>query len=82
MTLSPERRATIARLGGLTRAAANDRNQLAAARSTFRDSFLVGHACSVCPPLVNGGETEDERQSLAKTLRTIHYTRVARRRRQ
>lgn len=70
---------TIARLGGLTRAATHDGVSVTdRARSTFRDSFLAGHGCSVCPrreipedlPLT-------ERTRRANALRKAHYIRIA-----
>jgi hypothetical protein len=50
------------------------------ARTTFRDSFLNGHGCKVCPRTVLPlGLTEAERRRRGEALRRAHYLRLARR---
>lgn len=67
-----------ARLGGLTRAAMYDGREVTAkARQAFRDSFLTGHTCKVCPPVVIPSDLPlDERQRRADALHQAHYVRV------
>ena len=83
--ITPEKRAhlaSIGRLGGLTYAAQNDVHEAAAnARSAFNKSFLTGHGCRVCPRVDIPDELEKhERERRASALRSIHFTRLARRR--
>jgi hypothetical protein len=67
------------RLGGLVRSATHDGATVTkAARSTFTDSFRVGHGCSVCPPIeIPIDLPANERARRAAVLRKLHYTRVA-----
>ena len=71
--------ASLARIGGLSRAAQYDGLQVTAkARETFRTSFLDGHSCKVCPridvPVDLSGPERDRR---AEALRRLHYQRVS-----
>jgi hypothetical protein len=67
-----------ARLGGLTRAALYDGLTVTAkARATFRESFLTGHTCKVCPPVTIPDDLpQQERQRRADALHSAHYLRV------
>lgn len=67
-----------ARLGGLTRAALYDGREVTAkARSAFRDSFLTGHQCKVCPPVaIPANLLPEERQRRADALHAAHYVRI------
>jgi hypothetical protein len=67
-----------ARLGGLTRAALYDGVEVTAkARQTFRDSFLTGHRCKVCPPVeIPADLALPERRRRADALHRAHYVRV------
>lgn len=88
LDITPERRAhlaSIGKLGGLTFAATNDTAALSAkGRSAFRDSFLTGHGCKLCPQVDLGPELSDrERVRRANLLFRMHFIRMvgARRRR-
>ena len=67
-----------ARLGGLTRAALYDGVEVTAkARQAFRDSFLTGHSCKVCPEVTIPADLSlHERQRRADALHQAHYVRV------
>lgn len=67
-----------ARLGGLTRAALYDGVAVTAkARQTFRDSFLLGHQCKVCPSVSIPIDLPlEERRRRADALHAAHYVRV------
>lgn len=67
-----------ARLGGLTRSALYDGREVTAkARQAFRDSFLIGHTCKVCPQVTIPLDLAvAERQRRADALHQAHYVRV------
>ena len=67
-----------ARLGGLTRAAQYDGTVVTAkARQAFRDSFLTGHACRVCPEITIPADLPlAERQRRGEALHQMHYVRI------
>lgn len=53
------------------------REVTAKARQTFRDSFLTGHTCKVCPPVAIPADLPlHERQRRADALHQAHYVRV------
>jgi hypothetical protein len=83
MTLSPERRSAIARIGGLALSAQRDpRDYTAAARAKFRDSFATGHGCRVCPTITIPDDLPSPEQARrAAALRSLHFSRLGRRRR-
>jgi hypothetical protein len=66
------------RLGGLMRAAMYDgRDMTAKTRQTFRESFLIGHSCKVCPSVNIPAELSlSERQRRADALYSAHYERI------
>lgn len=72
--------ASLARIGGLSRAARYDGVRVTqAARDTFRDSFLTGHDCKVCPRIdVPADLPLPERERRAAVLHRLHYERIAR----
>lgn len=67
------------RVGGYARAAKHDgREMTEKARRTFTESFLDGHQCKVCPPvIVPAGLPPAERGRRAEALRRSHFARVA-----
>lgn len=67
------------RMGGLARSARYDGQTVTReARSTFAESFLMGHECRVCPPIsIPVDLPRAERERRAGALRTLHYTRIA-----
>lgn len=67
------------RLGGLSRSARYDGLEITGkARGTFADSFLMGHECSVCPPIAIPVDLpRDERERRAAALKKSHYVRIA-----
>jgi hypothetical protein len=49
----------------------------AKARQTFRESFLTGHTCKVCPEVSIPADLPlAERQRRADALHSAHYVRV------
>jgi hypothetical protein len=66
-------------LGGLSRAARYDGLSVTqAARDRFRDSFLEGHDCKVCPRIdIPSDLAAPERERRADALRKLHYSRVS-----
>ena len=74
--------ARIGRIGGLVTAATHDGlAQTARAREVYRDSFLDGHFCKVCPSVVIPPDLpEFERHRRAQALRRAHFARMALRR--
>lgn len=79
MTRAPGGIATLARIGGLTRAAQYDGLEVtSAARAAFTGSFLTGHGCKVCPRIdVPIDLPLPERERRAEALRRLHYQRVS-----
>lgn len=71
--------ASLARIGGLSRAARYDGLEVTAkARETFRASFLDGHGCKICPRIdIPTTLAEPERERRAEALRRLHYERVS-----
>jgi hypothetical protein len=67
------------RLGGLSRSARYDGQTVTReARSSFAESFLMGHQCRVCPPIsVPIDLPLEERERRAAALRKAHYVRIA-----
>lgn len=86
MTLSPERRAhlaSIGRLGGLSTASRIDTAARARrGQAALALSFANGHGCKLCPRIdIPPNLPERERARRAETLKTLHFTRLARQRR-
>lgn len=88
LDITPERRAhlaSIGKLGGLTFAATNDTKALSQlGRNAFRDSFLKGHGCKLCPQIDLPEDLKpQERVRRANMLFRMHFMRMvgARRRR-
>ena len=51
---------------------------LTAANKAFRDSFLIGHSCAVCPPIeVDQSLPLKERQRIADAARKLHMSRLS-----
>jgi hypothetical protein len=72
-------RALYSRLGGFATAAGHDSRAInAKARSTYRESFRIGHRCKLCPAfLMPEGLPESEVDRRSKALRRAHYVRLA-----
>lgn len=50
------------------------------ARQTFRDSFLTGHGCKVCPRIdIDPALPLHERQRMADAMWQLHWTRCSHR---
>ena len=80
MSRSPVSRAALTgRIGGLAKAALYDsRDGTLAARQAFTNSFLVGHTCKVCAPIVIPDDlSEAERIRRADALRRRHFASLA-----
>lgn len=84
-----EERRRIAALGGLTRSARESgKDRMAAANAAYRDSFNLGHACSVCKEIpidqtlprdeiLRRGEALYKRHMRALALRRDRNRRIA-----
>lgn len=69
----------ISRMGGQGNvASAGYTDSIVRARKAHHDSYLQGHSCKVCKPVVFAADiSDDERERRAAAARRLHYTRMA-----
>ncbi|HUG29247.1 MAG TPA: hypothetical protein VMQ65_01860 [Candidatus Limnocylindria bacterium] len=79
MALTAEQRSLRSRIAAYAANARHDGRAITAqARATYRESFLTGHSCRVCPATALPSDlSTTERARRGEMLRRAHYARLA-----